>query len=60
LWVGLIALSQKAKLLGYSRLIRTAADYSLTLYLIYYTIMSLFYFVIPKAKGWGAFYSPSG
>ncbi len=51
----LIALSQKTKLLGYSRLIRTAADYSFTLYLIHYAIMLLFYFVIPKAKGWGRF-----
>lgn len=52
----LVAVTQYTRSFGRAHWIRTVADYSFTLYLIHYTIMSAFYFAMPKAKGWGWFF----
>jgi peptidoglycan/LPS O-acetylase OafA/YrhL len=52
----LIAITQRTKVIGSSRLIKTAADYSFTLYLIHHTIMSSAATIF-RAQGWHWFFA---
>jgi len=54
-FAGLIALSQQTTMVLKSRVIRLAADFSFTLYLIHHSLMTSVHFIFPQATGWIAF-----
>ncbi|TGN89429.1 acyltransferase [Bradyrhizobium yuanmingense] len=52
---GLIALSQRTAMVRSSRPVRLVADFSFTLYLIHYSLMTSVHFIFPQSGGWVAF-----
>jgi peptidoglycan/LPS O-acetylase OafA/YrhL len=48
----MIAITQQTKAIGAAKLIRVLADYSFTLYLIHYTMMTAASTIFPAAQGW--------
>ena len=53
----LIAITQRTKIIGRAAVIRTAADYSFTLFLIHHTIMMAVIALMPGAQGWLWFFA---
>lgn len=56
-FAGLVALSQRTATIGASRLVRGAANYSFTLYLVHHSLFMAIESIFPQARGWAAFFA---
>lgn len=55
MFAGMMALTQRTKIVRTSSIVRRAADFSFTLYLTHHSIMTAVHFTWPQASGWPAF-----